>query len=144
MQEKITKEVILSFKNTFKKMGFGEIKIHPSYWSSDGFLVSRYHSRIDFRGGASGYLCLSLDDDFVIQLLNQLKISISKKYMLDVVAEISNILAGNLGKVLGNGFSISTPYRLDNSLLDNKVLLQIPIEYKNGSGVLIVDVFRYN
>lgn len=142
MQEEITKEVILSFKDTFKKMGWGEIDIHPSYWSDDVFLVSRYHSKIDFSGDVNGYLCLCLDDNFVIQLLNQLKIPVSKKYMLDVVAEISNIIAGNLGKVLGNGFSISTPCMVGDSLLKSKVLLHIPIEYKNCSGVLILDVLE--
>lgn len=144
MQEEITKEIVLSFKGTFEKMRWGEINIHPSYWTDDGFLMPRYHSKIDFSGDVSGYLCLCLDDDFVIQLLNQLKIPVSKKYMLDMVAEISNILAGNLGKVLGNGFSISTPYRLDNNFLESKVLLHIPIEYKKCSGVLIIDVLGNN
>lgn len=139
LEEIITKAMIASLHDTFNKMRWGDIVCHPAYWASD-FLVSNYHSKIEFSGEYSGFLCLSLSEDFVCELLKSLNVRASKKYMLDITSEVSNIVAGNLGKVLGKEFIISIPMQLSNNLLESKDLLHIPIDYKNTSGTLIVQI----
>lgn len=139
--EVITKTIVSSLHETFNKMKWGEVSCGPAYWENV-FLVSNFHSKIEFSGEYSGFLCVSLDEDFVLALLNKMNIKATKKYMLDITSEISNIIAGNLGQVLGKSFLISIPMQLTNNLLESKDLLHIPINYKNTSGTLIVQIFE--
>lgn len=140
LQEKLTSTVISSLKETFQKTGWGQIDFSPSYWSklNDCF---DYRASVDFSGSVSGTICFSLSEDFVIELLKRFKMGTSKQHMSDIVYELANIVAGNLGKVLGDGFSISLPGEIQLELLQGKDLLHIPIKYKNAQGFLILDVF---
>ena len=67
----------------------------------------------------------------------------TNEYYLDLVAEMSNIFAGNLRKTLGKSFNISVPTTIKGSIEQIKINTTerpcvIPIEFQKEKSIVVI------
>ena len=144
MNEETLKTILQSITNYFKKFEIGEVKVYPSYLGEVGSLLSYdFTGIVTLSGEYSGVVYFSASSNLIYKIISQLNQPMHNDYYLDLVAEMSNIFAGNLRKVLGKSFNISVPTTISGSIGQIKIVSNerpcvIPIEFQGEKSIVVI------
>lgn len=144
MNEETLKTIVQSITNYFEKFEIGEVKVYPSYLGEIGSLPSYYFTGIiNLSGDYSGVVYFSASKNLISKIISKLNQPMNNEYYLDLVAEMSNIFAGNLRKVLGKSFNISVPTTIMGSIKEIKISSNerpcvIPIEFQGEKSIVVI------
>ena len=144
MNEETLKTILQSITNYFKKFEIGEVKVYPSYLGDVGSLPSyQFTGIVNLSGEYSGVVYFSASANLIFKIISKLNQPMNNEYYLDLVAEMSNIFAGNLRKVLGKSFNISVPTTISGPIKQIKIASNerpcvIPIEFQNEKSIVVI------
>lgn len=144
MNEETLKTIVQSITNYFEKFEIGEVKVYPSYLGEIGSLPSYYFTGIiNLSGDYSGVVYFSASQNLISMIISKLNQPMNNEYYLDLVAEMSNIFAGNLRKVLGKSFNISVPTTIMGPIKEIKISSSerpcvIPIEFQGEKSIVVI------
>lgn len=144
MNEETLKTILESITNYFKKFEIGQVKVYPSYLGEIGTLPSYdFTGIVTISGDYKGVVYYSSSANLIHKVILKLGQPMNNAYYLDLVAEMSNIFAGNLRKVLGQSFDISVPSTISGSIKNIKINSNqrpciIPIEFQNEKSIVVI------
>ena len=144
MNEETLKTILQSITNYFKKFEIGEVTVYPSYLGEIGSLPSyQFTGIVNLSGEYSGVVYFSASANLIFKIISKLNQPMNNEYYLDLVAEMSNIFAGNLRKVLGKSFHISVPTTISGPIKQIKIASHerpcvIPIEFQGGKSIVVI------
>lgn len=144
MNEETLKTIVQSITTYFKKFEIGEVNVYPSYLGELGELPSyQFTGIVTLSGDYRGVVYFSASANLIYKIITKLNQPMNNDYYLDLVAEMSNIFAGNLRRVLGKSFNISVPITSKGPLEQIKINSQerpciIPIEFQKEKSIVVI------
>lgn len=152
IMELLSKSMIDITKNYFDEMTSTQVTIGSPFLNNNSNSINKddYYSTISILGECRGMMVISASELMLKELTeyiansNSLEIdeSMLKMFYRDVIGEMSNVLAGNSKKLLGDDFVITVP-EVDNIINFKlpKGTITLPVKWQNHTFFISFNFF---